>query len=105
MDSQSKPWYKPALDWLKLNGGDYITGMIMKYGGDYLKTLVGGFWGKVILLAYKWIALPIIKRVNQHIKNERAAKPKLEHLNEVIQNPNSTNDEIIAAEDDFFNRP
>jgi len=104
-ESQSNKWYKPILDWLKLNGGDYVSSLILKYGGDFIKSAVGGFWGKVLFLAYKWIAVPLVKAYAKHKKNNIIAKEKLERLNEVIKNPSSTNADIIAAEDNFFNRP
>lgn len=103
--STTKKWYEPIVDWLKLNGGTYMADWLMANGGAYIKGLGLGFWGFVLVKAFKWIALPIIRKFKNHLKNEAAANEKLDVLIPIITKPGVTNEEIIAAEDDFFNRP
>lgn len=105
MDSQSKKWYSPILDWLKTNGGNYILGLIAQYGGSWVKTTFSGFWGTVILLAYKYIALPIVKKAQRYLKASSEAEKKEEAYNEIVKKPDATHEDLIKAGDDFFTRP
>lgn len=105
-ESQStKKWYEPIVDWLKLNGGTLVADWLMANGGTYIKSLGLGFWGFLIGVAYKWIALPIIRHYKNQIKNEAAAKPILEAHEAIINKPEVTHEEVTASEDNFFNRP
>ena len=105
-ESQStKKWYEPIVDWLKLNGGTFIANWLMANGGTYIKGLGLGFWGFLLGAAYKWIAIPIIRKWKKHNENVAAAKPILEKHEEIIHEPGVTHDEITESEDNFFNRP
>lgn len=93
------------VDWLKLNGGTTIANAVMTYGGKYLATLVGGFWGKIIQLAFKHVIIPFIKKFKKHLVIDSEAKQEIVKFEEVINKPGVTHEEFTAAGDDFYNRP
>ena len=103
--NQSKKWYEPILDWFKLNGATYIADFLMKYGGTYIKSVIGGIPGTLAVLIFKWIIVPFIKRFKSQLKNDAEGKKEWEKFNEVLNKPDVTHDEVTNAEDDFFNRP
>lgn len=98
-------WYDPIVDWLKLNGGNALLDLILKYGGNYVASLAGGFYGWILKVVFKHIVVPFIKHTKKHIERVQDGKEELVKLNEVINDPTKTNPEVVAAEDDFFTRP
>lgn len=84
---------------------------LLKYLTDVIGVFIAsasGFWGIALKFFYKIFQKQIVKvgeNIDNKIEAKKEAEEKLEKLNEVIKNPESTNDQIIKAEDDFFNRP
>ncbi len=75
--------------------------------GVFLKS-ISGFWGFIISFIYKIIQEKAVKageNLDNHIEHKQEAEEKLGPYNDVVKNPESTNEQIIKAEDDFFNRP
>lgn len=101
----TKKWYESILDWIKFSGPQTILDMIMKYGGSYLTKAIGGFWGTVVSLVFKWIITPILKRLKTRSINASDAKEKLDEHTAIINKPGVTHDEVTKSEDNFFNRP
>lgn len=102
--TQSK-WYELILDWLKANVGIKTLQFVSDNGGTFIIKNIKGFWGKIAGLVWKWLIIPLVKRLINHIENKKEAKEELEKLKEVLNKEEVTNEEIIKAEDDFFNRP
>lgn len=100
-ESQSKKWYEPILDWLKLNGGQATIDFILANGGTWIATAIGGFWGKVVSLFYKILALPLLKRLRNKLQNEAEEKEKLEKYKEEISKE-QTDEERVKSESDFL---
>lgn len=98
-------WYDPIVDWLKLNGGNALLDLILKYGGSYVASIAGGFYGWILKVAFKHLVIPFLKHAKKHIENVQDGKEELAKLNEVINDPTKPNSEVILAEDDFFTRP
>jgi hypothetical protein len=84
---------------------------LLKYLTDAIGVFVAsasGFWGFALKFFYKIFQKQVVKvgeNIDNKIEAKKEAEEKLEKLHEVIKNPESTNEQIIKAEDDFFNRP
>jgi hypothetical protein len=98
-------WYDPIVDWLKFNSGSALLDLIMKYGGNYVASIAGGFYGWILKTAFKYVVLPFLKHAKNHILHVKEGKEELAKLTEVTSDPTKTNTEVVAAEDDFFTRP
>lgn len=65
---------------------------------------IGGVKGKIVGLILKYIALPLLTKLLKNQNDKIEAKKILNKLKEVLNDASKNNDEIIAADDDFFNR-
>jgi hypothetical protein len=100
-----KKWYESILDWIKFSGPQSLIDLIMNYGGSYLAKAIGGFWGTVVSFVFKWVIMPVLKRLKNRSINAGEAKEKLEEHVAIINKPGVTHDEVTKSEDNFFNRP
>ena len=102
--SQSRKWYEPILDWLKTEGGEYILTFILKKVSLWITSNVASFPAKIYILLFKYLVMPYLKYGKNFMVNSLDAKLELNRFVKIINKEGVTNDEIIDAEDDFFDR-
>ncbi len=96
----TKKWYEPVVDWFKLYGDKSID-FILKNGGSYLATKIGGFWGVVVKYSFDWVIEPALKFWKNKIINTAKEKEKLEKFKEEIKKE-QTDEERIKSDSDFL---
>ena len=102
-------WYQiffaSVVAWFKLNGGTYIANLIMKYGGTYIKSAIGGIPGTLALVIFKYVVVPFLKNFTNDLIIDEEARIKLKEYVASIRKKGITHEEFINAGNNFFDRP
>lgn len=98
--NQTKKWYEPILDWLKLYG-ERLLDWVLNNGGYFIASKLTGWKGTAAKYIYDWVVNPLAKYWRAYFKNVREAKEKADNFKEEISKE-QTDEERKKSESDFL---